>query len=285
MTAPPVDRELLEAFVPEFLAGLGRLDGAATPQLAGRMLDGLRAMATALGLDALSPGLDAAADAIDPFDPANLQAAAAQLRQAMARLNGDAPAPEAAAPWRVLVVDDSPTMRSVVRGIVAADPAFTVVGEAPNGAEALAALEPLDPALILLDLEMPVLDGIGFLHRWALAGRGQVVVVSSAAPPGTPAARQLRRLGVAAIVGKPAGALSFDLAERRGSAILSAARNALGLPASPAQEEPTRPPQETPPPLSQLPPIPATASPNIPASPVAIAHAARPPSIAAPPPC
>lgn len=238
MTAPPVDRELLEAFVPEFLTGLERLEGTATPQMAGRVLDGLRAMASALGLDALAPGLEAATAATEPFDPAGLQAAAAQLRQAMARLTADVPmATEAGAPWRVLVVDDSPTMRSVVRGIIAADPAFSVVGEAQNGAEALAALERLDPALILLDLEMPVLDGVGFLHRWSLAGRGQVVVVSSAAPPGTPAARQLRRLGVAAIVGKPAGALSFDLAARRGSAILAAARGALGLPSPPRLAE------------------------------------------------
>lgn len=238
MTATPVDRELLEAFVPEFLTGLERLEGTATPQMAGRVLDGLRAMASALGLDALAPGLEAATAATEPFDPTGLQAAAAQLRQAMARLTADVPmATEAGAPWRVLVVDDSPTMRSVVRGIIAADPAFSVVGEAQNGAEALAALERLDPALILLDLEMPVLDGVGFLHRWSLAGRGQVVVVSSAAPPGTPAARQLRRLGVAAIVGKPAGALSFDLAARRGSAILAAARGALGLPAPPRLAE------------------------------------------------
>jgi len=275
MTAPPVDRELLEAFVPEFLAGLGRLDGTATPQLAGRVLDGLRAMASALGLDALAPGLEAATAATDPFDATALQAAALQLRQAMARLTGASPpAPEAEAPWRVLVVDDSPTMRSVVRGIIAADPAFVVAGEASNGAEALAALERLDPALILLDLEMPVLDGVGFLHRWELAGRGQVVVVSSAAPPGTLAARQLRRLGVAAIVGKPAGALSFDLAERRGSAILSAARGALGLP---SRDEAARvvPDTLTPP----------AASPGIQASPPAIAHVAPPASRAAPPPC
>jgi CheY-like chemotaxis protein len=246
MTAPPADRELLEAFIPEFLAGLVRLDAAATPQAAGRVLDGLRAMAMALGLDALSPGLEAANAATEPFDQTGLQAAAGLLRQAMAALTEDAPPPgmpNTDAPRRVLVVDDSPTMRRMVRGIIEADAAFTIAGEAQNGAEALTALERLDPALILLDLEMPVLDGVGFLHRWALAGRGKVVVVSSAAPPGTPAARQLRRLGVSGVVGKPAGALSFDLAARRGDAILAAARDALGLPPARSTEasRPTQP--------------------------------------------
>ena len=74
----------------------------------------------------------------------------------------------------------------------------------------------------------PVLDGIGMLRRWALEGRGAVVVVSSAARPAEAMAVEARRLGVAAIVGKPSGALSLDIAER-GAALLLAARRAVGL--------------------------------------------------------
>jgi CheY-like chemotaxis protein len=235
MSPPTIDHELLEAFVPEFVAGLARLDTAGTPQEAGRVLGSLRAMASALGLETLSPGLEEATAATEPFNPAALSTAAGTLRQALAALTAPTPtqpAPLAGpTPFRVLVVDDSPTMRRVVRGIIEADPAFSVAGEAQNGAEALAALESLAPDLILLDLEMPVLDGPGFLRRWMLAGRGKVVVVSSAAPPGSAEARALRRLGISGVVGKPAGALSFDLAERRGDAILAAAHRAMAQPA------------------------------------------------------
>lgn len=236
MTGQPLDRELLEAFVPEFAAGLARLEAADTSLAATRILDGLQAMAGALGLAALGEGLEAAATATEPFDGDALSAAVASLRRQVAAITGEAASPEAppaepsAAVIRTLVVDDSPTMRRILAGVLARDPAFTVVGEAADGAEALNAMTLLLPDLIMLDLEMPVLDGFGFLRHWALAGHGAVVVVSSAAPPGSAAARMLRRLGASGIVGKPTGALSFDLAEKRGDAILAAARHAAGLP-------------------------------------------------------
>jgi CheY-like chemotaxis protein len=237
MNAPPFDRELLDAFVPEFADGLDRLDRAGGTAAAMRVLDGLRPMVSALGLTALEPGMDAAAAAAAPFDPAALRQATGMLRLALHALSGAPPAtpspmPPAPGPGmrpvRTLLVDDSPTMRWLVRGILARDARFEVVAEAGDGAEALAWLLDLAPDLILLDLEMPVLDGFGFLRHWALAGCGAVVVVSSAAPPGSEQARALRRLGVAAVVGKPSGALSFDLADRRGDAILAAARRAAG---------------------------------------------------------
>ncbi|MBO1073296.1 response regulator [Roseomonas marmotae] len=225
MTPAPIDRELLDAFIPEFTEGLARLTAADGAPAAGRVLDGLRAMASAMGLTPLEPGLEAAAAAADPFDAPALRAAAGRLRQALNQLAE----PAAPAPVTVLVVDDSPTMRRIIRGILAGDADFAVVAEAADGVEALAALREHDPALILLDLEMPVLDGFGFLRHWALSGRGPVVVVSSAVPPGSQQALALRRLGVAAVVGKPTGALSFDLADKRGAAVLAAARRAAGL--------------------------------------------------------
>jgi CheY-like chemotaxis protein len=233
MSVPPLDRELLDAFVPEFADGLDRLERADGTAAATRVLDGLRPMVAALGLTTLEPGMEAAAAAAEPFDAAALAEAAALLRRALDALSGARAAPPetsvpAARPIRTLVVDDSPTMRRLVRTILARDAGFEVVAETADGAEALARLRELSPDLILLDLEMPVLDGFGFLRHWALEGCGAVVVVSSAAPPGSDAARALRRLGVAGVVGKPSGALSFDLADRRGDAVLAAARRAAG---------------------------------------------------------
>jgi CheY-like chemotaxis protein len=130
---------------------------------------------------------------------------------------------------RVLVVDDSAMMRRLVREILALDPEFEVVGEAPDGRAALAAMATLQPELTMLDIEMPELDGIGVLRAWALRGPGEVVIVSSAARPGSATALLVRRLGAAGIVGKPSGALSPDLRQRQGEALLRTARRVLGM--------------------------------------------------------
>jgi CheY-like chemotaxis protein len=246
MASDPLDRELLEAFVPEFEADLARLAAASDAAVAGRALDGLRSMAASLGLLDFAGGFEAAAAALDPFDAKALAAAAASLNTRLLGLGreGEAPPPGADAPpsaataaVRVLVVDDSPTMRRILREVLAEDPAFAVVGEAADGEQALARMRDLSPDLVLLDIEMPVLDGVGVMRRWTLEGSGAVVVVSSAAPPGSELARTLRRLGAAGVVGKPSGALSFDLAARRGAALLATARRAAALPiAAPAPD-------------------------------------------------
>jgi len=130
---------------------------------------------------------------------------------------------------RTLIVDDSAMMRRMLRGILASDARFQVVGEAVDGAAGLTAQAELRPDLTLLDLEMPVLDGMGFLAEWALRGHGQVIVVSSAAHPGSAAALEVLRRGAWAAVAKPSGALSPDIAARAGAEILATAREAAGI--------------------------------------------------------
>ncbi|GAA4615682.1 response regulator transcription factor [Actinoallomurus liliacearum] len=63
-------------------------------------------------------------------------------------------------PLRVIVADDHPAMRAGVLALLAADPAIAVVGEASDGREALALVERHAPDVALLDLRMPVLDGV-----------------------------------------------------------------------------------------------------------------------------
>jgi two-component system chemotaxis response regulator CheB len=80
---------------------------------------------------------------------------------------------------RVLIVDDSAFARKVVREVLAANPAFDVIGHARDGLEALEAIAQLDPDVVTLDLVMPNLDGIGVLRELcALRARCRVVVVS-----------------------------------------------------------------------------------------------------------
>jgi len=130
---------------------------------------------------------------------------------------------------RTLIVDDSAMMRRMLRGILASDTRFQVVGEAVDGAAGLMVQAELRPDLTLLDLEMPVLDGMGFLAEWALRGHGQVIVVSSATHPGSAAALEVLRRGAWAAVAKPSGALSPDIASRAGAEILATAREAAGI--------------------------------------------------------
>jgi DNA-binding NarL/FixJ family response regulator len=61
---------------------------------------------------------------------------------------------------RILVVDDHPIVRSGLTSVLATQPDFEVVGEACNGEEAIAAAIRLAPALVLMDLRMPALDGV-----------------------------------------------------------------------------------------------------------------------------
>ena len=60
----------------------------------------------------------------------------------------------------VLIVDDSPEVRNIVRTFLERDVAFKICGEASHGAEAIKKAEELKPDIILLDLLMPQMNGI-----------------------------------------------------------------------------------------------------------------------------
>ena len=61
---------------------------------------------------------------------------------------------------RLLIVDDHPVVRTGLRGMFETDPGFVVVGEAADGAQAIELVLATRPDLVLMDLQMPVLDGV-----------------------------------------------------------------------------------------------------------------------------
>lgn len=65
----------------------------------------------------------------------------------------------------VLIVDDHPVVRDGLRGMFESAPGFRVLGEAANGVEAVERAAALDPDVVLMDLRMPVLDGVAATRR------------------------------------------------------------------------------------------------------------------------
>jgi len=72
---------------------------------------------------------------------------------------------------RVLLVDDENLVRSGSRLILEAEHDIEVVGEAANGVEAVDATKKLDPDVVLMDVQMPVKDGLAATHEIAALGR------------------------------------------------------------------------------------------------------------------
>ncbi|OLF15125.1 response regulator [Actinophytocola xanthii] len=77
----------------------------------------------------------------------------------------------------MLIVDDHPVVRDGLRGMFTGEPGFEVLGEAANGAEAIAVGERLRPDVILMDLRMPEVDGVTAIRELARRGVPSRVLV------------------------------------------------------------------------------------------------------------
>ena len=108
------------------------------------------------------------------------------------------------APWRTVVVDDHDQVRTVIVELVTRDPDFDVVGEAVNGEDAIAVASREQPDIVLLDLSMPVMDGLQALPRiLAVVPECRVIVLSGFGTDET--VRAAMSQGAVAFVQKEAG--------------------------------------------------------------------------------
>ncbi len=112
---------------------------------------------------------------------------------------------------KVLVVDDSAFMRKVIKEILEEDEDIEVVGTARNGLDALKKIEELNPDVVTLDINMPVMDGKTALLHIMEKNPLPVVIVSSLTTEEAPITMELLDLGAFDYVSKPSGTISLDI--------------------------------------------------------------------------
>ena len=116
---------------------------------------------------------------------------------------------------RILIVDDSAVMRGLLRSVVCADASLEVAGTAADGASALDSIASLHPDLILLDVEMPVMDGLVTLKQMRSRGyRMPVIMCSSLTQRGARVTIEALAGGASDYVAKAAGQESRETATR-----------------------------------------------------------------------
>lgn len=130
---------------------------------------------------------------------------------------------------RVLVVDDSPTMRGLITAVLNSDPDVSVIGQAGDAMEARAAIKQLNPDVVTLDIEMPNMNGLEFLEKIMRLRPMPVIMVSTMTHRGAEATLAALEIGAFDCVGKPmpGDARPFgDLAEKVKAAARSQRRRA-----------------------------------------------------------
>ncbi len=102
---------------------------------------------------------------------------------------------------RILCIDDSPTVTSLLKKVLSVEKNYKVTAVAKDGQEALSLLQTQEFDLVTLDLNMPVLDGVGFLKKYK--GSAPVLVISSINREDMSLAQEALRLGAKDYVEKP----------------------------------------------------------------------------------
>ena len=132
------------------------------------------------------------------------------------------------APIRALVVDDSAFARKVVREMLSSAPDIEVVGLARDGEEALELTASLNPDIVVCDLQMPRLNGVGYVRQQMRIRPVPILILSAAAQEASEVFEALNA-GALDIVRKPSALATEDL-RRVQEELLEKVRGAAGAP-------------------------------------------------------
>ncbi|MGF1660261.1 MAG: chemotaxis response regulator protein-glutamate methylesterase [Rubrimonas sp.] len=145
-------------------------------------------------------------------------------------------------PIRVLVVDDSAAVRAALAEVIRGDPGLALMGAARDPYEAIEQMRVALPDVIVLDIELPRMDGLTFLRRIMAQRPVPVVICSSHTQKGSEAMLRALEAGAVEVIGKPAmgsAAGLRDSAQRIRAAIRAASMARLSnLRAGPAASAP-----------------------------------------------
>jgi two-component system chemotaxis response regulator CheB len=132
---------------------------------------------------------------------------------------------------RVLVIDDSALVRKIIAEELSRDSSVEVVGTAPDPIVGRDKIVQLDPDVVLLDIEMPRMDGLTFLEKLMRHKPVPVIIVSSLAKANSQVALRALDLGAAEVLCKPGSSYSVrDMGEQllfKIKAVASIRRDAL----------------------------------------------------------
>ncbi|WP_026689881.1 protein-glutamate methylesterase/protein-glutamine glutaminase [Alteribacter aurantiacus] len=112
---------------------------------------------------------------------------------------------------RVVIIDDSAFMRKMIGDLLEADSTITVIGKARNGKQGIALVKELNPDVITLDVEMPVMSGLEALKTLMIENPVPVIMVSSTTKRGADTTMEAMSLGAFDFIPKPSGSISLDM--------------------------------------------------------------------------
>ena len=115
----------------------------------------------------------------------------------------------------VYVIDDSAVVRQTVAHLLAGSTEVTLMGSAPNPLIALTALKSIRPDVLLLDIEMPGMDGLTFLRQIMVDNPIPTVICSTLSMDGSRVALEALAAGAVAIIAKPKLGLKQFLEDSR----------------------------------------------------------------------